>query len=106
MKTKTFFDRHELRSILSIYGRMVAAGEWRDYAMDAIDDYAVFSIYRRTSERPLFQVEKRPGDAQRQGAYCVRSAAGQILRRGHDLSQVLKVLEPRRLRLIGDLAPA
>lgn len=85
---------------------MVSIGEWRDYAMDALDDYAVFSIYRRTSERPLFQVEKRPADAQRQGAYCVRAAHGAILRRGHDLAQVLKVLEPRRLRVIGDLAPA
>lgn len=92
---RVFFDRRELDRILSLYGRYVAAGEWRDYAMDALPDRALFSIYRRTSEAPLYQIEKRPDNARRQGAFSVRAAGGQILRRGHDLAQVLRVLEPK-----------
>jgi hypothetical protein len=100
MKAKVFFDRGELRLILLIYGKMVSVGEWRDYAIDALDDRAVFSIFRRASERPLYQVEKRPA-AQRTGLYVVSTGDGAILRRGQALDEVLKVLEPRRLRLIG-----
>lgn len=100
MKANVFFDRSELSRILGLYGRMVSAGEWRDYAMDALEDHAVFSIYRRSSEAPLFQVIKRPKDLRRQGMYSVVAGTGAVLRRGHDLQRVLAVMEPRRLRLI------
>jgi len=79
---------------------MVAAGEWRDYALDALQDHAVFSIYRRFSEAPLYQIEKRPDNARRQGAYSVHAQGGLILKRGHDLDHVLRVLEPKRMRLV------
>jgi hypothetical protein len=79
---------------------MVAAGEWRDYAIDALHDRALFSMYRRTSERPLYQVEKRPALARRQGAFAVYGAQGQILRRGHALAQVLRLFEGKRPRLV------
>jgi hypothetical protein len=97
-----FFSRPEFDLLLRFYGRMVAAGEWRDYALDALPDRAVFSVYRRTSEAPLFQIEKRPDDARRQGAFSVRAVDGRILRRGHELEPVLAVLEPKRMRVIGD----
>ena len=97
---KVFFARGELDLILSIYGRMVAAGEWRDYAIDGLKESAVFSIFRRSSEMPLYRIEKRPKLARRQGAYAVIAASGQILKRGHDLDNVLKVLERKVLRLI------
>ncbi|WP_246160587.1 DUF2794 domain-containing protein [Aureimonas fodinaquatilis] len=87
------FDRRELSQILNVYGRMVAAGEWRDYAIDTLKDRAVFSIFRRTSEMPLYTVEKEPKLARRQGAYSVVAAGGLILKRGHDLSAVLKVFD-------------
>ncbi|HVY02758.1 MAG TPA: DUF2794 domain-containing protein [Caulobacterales bacterium] len=96
-KSRVFFERRELNLVLSLYGKMVAAGEWRDYAMDALEDRAVFSIYRRTSEAPLYQIEKRPALARRQGAFAVLNAAGMILKRGHDLAPVLSFLEPKRL---------
>jgi hypothetical protein len=99
---KVFFERLELDRLLRFYGRMVAAGEWRDYALDALPDRALFSVYRRTSEAPLYQIEKRPEDARRQGAYSVRAVDGRILRRGHDLARVIAVLEPRRMQVIGD----
>lgn len=97
-----FFERPELDRILRFYGRMVAAGEWRDYAMDALPDRALFSVYRRTSEAPLYQIEKRPDEARKQGAYSVRAVDGRILRRGHDLQRVLSVLEPKRMQLVSD----
>jgi hypothetical protein len=87
------FDRRELGAILSLYGRMVAAGEWRDYAMDFQPDVAVFSIFRRAAEVPLYRIEKRPALRARQGLYAVRGGEGQILRRGHDLAAALRVLE-------------
>src|SRR5690348_11605506 len=87
------FDRAELSRILTLYGRMVAAGEWRDYAIDFKDDVAVFSIFRRTSEMSLYRVEKRPKLRERQGMYAVIDAAGHILKRGHDLVQVLRVFD-------------
>lgn len=99
---RIFFQRQELDQILSLYGRMVAAGLWRDYAMDALPDRAVFSIYRRTSEAPLYQVEKRPAHARRQGAFSVTAAGGLILRRGHDLAQVLRVLEAKLLKVVNE----
>jgi hypothetical protein len=92
------FDRHELSIILGLYGRMVAAGEWRDYAIDFNKQKAVFSIYRRSSEVPLYKIEKDPKLARRQGAYSVIAAGGLVLKRGADLSRVIAVLEkPVRL---------
>jgi hypothetical protein len=88
------FDRHELRAIMNVYGRKVAAGEWRDYAIDLLRDRAVFSVFRRASEIPLYRIEKDPALARRQGAYKVVAATGQILKRGHDLARVLRVLDP------------
>ena len=99
---KIFFERIELNRILSMYGRMVSCGEWRDYAMDALPDCALFSVYRRHSEAPLYQIEKRPENARKQGAFCVRAADGRILRRGHDLGRVLAILEPKRMQLVSD----
>jgi len=87
------FDRRELDRILNLYGRMVAAGEWRDYAIDFLKDRAVFSIFRRSSEVPLYRIEKNPRVARRQGAYSVISATGLIIRRGHELERVLRVLD-------------
>jgi hypothetical protein len=97
-----FFERLELDRLFRFYGQMVAAGEWRDYALDALPDRALFSVYRRTSEAPLYQIEKRPEDARRQGAFSVRAVDGRILRRGHDLGGVLEVLMPKRIRVIGE----
>ena len=89
------FDRRELSAILSLYGRMVAAGEWRDYAITHRPDGATFAVFRRTAERPLHRIEKRPALRSRQGQYAVLGELGQVLRRGHDLPQVLRALEPR-----------
>jgi Protein of unknown function (DUF2794) len=89
------FDRKELGVILRVYGRMVAAGEWRDYAIAAMREVAVFAVFRRTAETPLYRIEKRPKLRARQGLYAVVGMDGQVLRRGHDLDQVLKVLEKR-----------
>ena len=87
------FDRRELSRILDLYGRKVAEGEWRDYALDFLKDRAVFSIFRRSSEVPIYRVEKNPRLAQRQGAYSVVSASGLILRRGHELDRVLRAID-------------
>lgn len=95
------FDRRELSEILRVYGYRVAEGEWRDYAMDFQKDRAVFSIFRRSSEMPVYRIEKIPKNTRKQGAYCVVNAAGMILKRGHELRQVLKILEQRRhLRVV------
>jgi hypothetical protein len=92
------FTRLELGAILNVYGRMVAAGEWRDYALDFTRDCAMFSIYRRASEMPLYRVVKTPALARRQGAYAVIATAGQVLKRGQDLARVLSVFDkPVRL---------
>ena len=87
------FDRRELDRILGLYGRMVAAGEWRDYAIDFLKDRAVFSVFRRSSEVPIYRIEKNPRLARRQGAYSVVSATGLIVRRGHELDRVLRALD-------------
>lgn len=92
------FDRGELSAILTLYGRMVAAGEWRDYGISCLRDRAVFSIFRRTAENPLYRVEKHPRLRNRQGMYAVIAMDGQILRRGHDLRTVLRVLERKLIR--------
>jgi len=94
------FDRRELNTILNLYGRKVAEGEWRDYAIDHRREEAVFSVLRRSSETPLYRIVKQPKLARRQGAYAVMAATGHILKRGHDLANVLRFLEPRRLRLV------
>lgn len=93
------FHRRELDLILRIYGRMVAAGEWRDYAIDHLKDRAVFSVFRRTSEVPLFQIVKTPALARRQGAYSVVAASGLIMKRGHELARVLSVFD-KSLKLV------
>jgi Protein of unknown function (DUF2794) len=93
-----FFTRKEFTEILDLYGRKVAAGEWRDYAIDFGREKAVFSVFRRSSEVPLYRIEKNPRLARRQGAYSVIAATGLILKRGHDLSRVLGVLE-KNIRL-------
>ena len=95
-----FFDRRELDQILRIYGRMVAAGEWRDYAMSGTRDQAIFAIFRRASERPLYTLEKTPKLAKRQGAYALKGEQGQILKRGHDLETVLRELDRKSLKII------
>ncbi|MBB4003747.1 hypothetical protein GGR03_002828 [Aurantimonas endophytica] len=87
------FDRAELSQILRIYGRMVSAGEWRDYAIDMLKERAVFSVFRRTSEMPLYRIEKNPKLARKQGAYQVVAAGGLIMKRGHDLANVLQVFD-------------
>ncbi len=87
------FSRRELNRILDLYGRKVAAGEWRDYAIDFFKDRAVFSVFRRTSEVPLYRIEKNPKLARRQGAFSVISATGLIVRRGHELDRVLRSID-------------
>ena len=89
------FDRKELATILNVYGRKVAAGEWRDYALDFLRERAVFSVFARASERPLYMIEKTPKLRNRQGQYMVSGQDGRILKRGHELDAVLRVLEPR-----------
>jgi hypothetical protein len=96
------FDRRELDRILSLYGRMVAAGEWRDYAIDFLRDRAVFSVFRHAAEVPIYRIEKNPKLARRQGAYSVITATGLILRRGHELERVLRVLDEKLIRLVAN----
>ena len=93
---EVMFDRRELSTILSLYGRMVAAGEWRDYAIGAGREHAVFAVFRHTAEMPLYRIEKRPSLRNRQGMYCVVASGGLVMKRGHELAQVLRVLEPKR----------
>ena len=93
------FDRAELDAILAVYARKVAAGEWRDYAIDHLRDRAVFSVFRRTSEVPLFQVVKTPSLARKQGAYSVVAASGLVMKRGHDLERVLGAFD-KPLKLV------
>jgi hypothetical protein len=96
---KVTFSRRELDRILGLYGRMVAAGEWRDYAIDFLKDRAVFSVFRRASEVPLYRIEKDPRLARRQGAYSVISATGLIVKRGHELDNVLRAVD-KSLKLV------
>jgi uncharacterized protein DUF2794 len=95
------FDRRELTRILDLYGRMVAAGHWRDYALRIDPDVAVFAAYRRHSERPEIRIEKRPELRSKQGAFALVSEHGVVLKRGHELSPVLAPLERRLMRLVG-----
>ena len=96
------FDRRELADILNIYSRMVAAGEWRDYAIDFLEDCAVFSIYRHASEVAMFRVEKRPKLRAKQGQYSVVAASGLVLKRGHELVNVLKVFERKLFKALAE----
>jgi hypothetical protein len=97
---KVAFDRHELGAILGLYGQMVAAGEWRDYGMSFLKDVAVFSVFRRTAENPMYRIEKRPKLRGRQGMYSVIAMDGQILKRGHDLRSVLRVFDRKLIRSV------
>ncbi|PKP72846.1 MAG: DUF2794 domain-containing protein [Alphaproteobacteria bacterium HGW-Alphaproteobacteria-6] len=92
------FDRAELGIILGLYGRMVAAGEWRDYALSFLREAAVFSVFRRAAEHPVYRIEKQPRLRGRQGIYAVIGMDGRILKRGHDLKAVLRILERRLIR--------
>jgi hypothetical protein len=91
--SRVTFDRRELSRIFGLYGRKVAAGEWRDYAIDFLKDRAVFSVFRRASEVPIYRIEKSPRLARRQGSYSVISATGLIVRRGHELDGVLRAID-------------
>lgn len=99
LQSRVTFNRLELNRILNLYGRMVAAGEWRDYAIDFTRDRAVFSVFRRASEVPLYRIEKDPRLARKQGIYSVISAGGLILRRGHELDRVLLAID-RKLAVV------
>lgn len=92
------FNRKELGVILTLYGKMVAVGEWRDYGMSFLKDVAVFSVFRRTAEHPIYRIEKRPKLRQKQGLYAVIAMDGQVLKRGHDLRTVLRVLDRKLIR--------
>ncbi|AXI44127.1 DUF2794 domain-containing protein [Sulfitobacter sp. SK011] len=94
------FHRTELSVILSLYGRMVAAGEWRDYGISCLREVAVFSVFRRTAEIPLYRIEKRPKLKAKQGMYAVVGTGGLVMRRGHDLKSVLRVLERKLIRAV------
>ncbi len=94
------FERRELDAILRVYGRFVAANEWRDYGIDMRADKAVFSIFRRAAEVPIYRVEKTPALARKQGAFAVVAANGQILKRGQDLDQVLRVFDRKRFTVV------
>ena len=95
-----FFERREIDQLMRLYGRMVAAGEWRDYGMDSLSDAAIFSVFRRTAEAPLYRIEKRPALARRQGAWAVIGQGGMVLRRGHDLEQVLRFFDRGRFKVV------
>jgi hypothetical protein len=97
---KVAFQRPEMSIILSLYGRMVAAGEWRDYGISMLHDVAIFSIFKRTAEYPIYRIEKRPRLRNRYGEYTVIGMDGRILKRGHDLKTVLQVLERKLIRSV------
>ena len=97
---EVMFDRRELNIILSVYGRMVAQGEWRDYAIGMGREAAVFAVFRHSSEMPLYRIEKHPKRRREHGLYCVVVPGGHILKRGQELAQVLRVLEPKRPQLV------
>jgi len=100
IETSVSFHRTELNVILSVYGRMVAAGEWRDYGISMLKDVAIFSVFRRAAEHPIYRIEKRPKLSGKQGQYSVVAMDGQILKRGHDLKTVLRVLEKKLIRAV------
>ncbi|HEY5289942.1 MAG TPA: DUF2794 domain-containing protein [Caulobacteraceae bacterium] len=97
---RVFFDRRELDLLLRLYGRMVGAGHWRDYAIDTLKDAAVFSVFRRSSETPIYRIEKRPASGGRQGAWSVIAHGGLVVRRGHEPAEVLKVFDRARFAVV------
>jgi len=100
LRDRVRFDRRELKRILDLYGAMVMAGEWRDYAIDFRNDVAVFSVFRRSSEMPIYTIEKRPKLKDRQGQYSVIAAGGPVMKRGNELSAVLRVLQMKLLKVV------
>lgn len=97
---QTFFDRAEISAIMNVYGRMVAAGIWRDYAIEFAKDMAIFAAYRRTSERPEYRLEKCPAMKAKQGQWILKGEQGQVLKRGHELSAILAPLERKLIKLV------
>jgi len=95
-----FFDRKELDLILRVYGRMVAAGEWRDYAMIGHKDVAEFAVFRRSGDAPLYRIEKRPALQAKQGQWAVIGEGGVVLKRGRELPQVLRVFDSRKFQVV------
>jgi hypothetical protein len=95
-----FFERRELDRLLGLYGMRVAAGEWRDYAIDGLADAAVFSVFRRASEAPAYRIEKRPALARRQGQWAIIGQGGLVLKRGHELEQVLRFFDRSRFSVV------
>lgn len=100
--TQVGFERAELTRILDLYGRMVAAGHWRDYAMDLGREAAIFSAFRRATERPEFRIEKRPALRNRQGMWALVGESGAVIKRGHDLAAVLAPVERRLMKLVAE----
>jgi hypothetical protein len=100
VQPRVSFERSELDSILQVYGRKVAEGEWRDYALDHLQDRAVFSVYRRASEMPIYRIEKLPAHARKPSVYQVIAPTGAILKRGHELAGVLRFLDRPKLSLV------
>ncbi|MAI89785.1 DUF2794 domain-containing protein [Ponticaulis sp.] len=94
------FQRLEMDAIMNVYGRMVASGEWRDYALNMHTDRAVFSIFRRTAEMPVYRIEKNPALAKKQGAFSILSAEGVILKRGHELKTVLSFFDRKKFSIV------
>jgi hypothetical protein len=97
---QVFFERRELDRLLGLYGMRVAAGEWRDYAIDGLGDAAVFSVFRRASEAPAYRIEKRPALARRQGQWAIIGQGGMVLKRGHELDQVLRFFDRSRFSVV------
>jgi hypothetical protein len=95
-----FFERRELDRLLALYGMKVAAGEWRDYAIDGLSEMAAFSVYRRASEAPAYRIEKRPALARRQGQWSIVGHGGQVLKRAHELELVLRFFDRARFRVV------
>ena len=96
-----YFERRELNQLFAVYGRMVASGQWRDYAIDGLSDAAVFSVFRKSSETPLYRIEKRPALARRQGLWSILAHGGLVLKRGHELDLVLRFFDRGRFSVIG-----
>jgi hypothetical protein len=97
---QVFFERRELDRLLGLYGMRVAAGEWRDYAIDGLSESAVFSVFRRASEAPAYRIEKRPALARRQGQWAIIGQGGLVLKRGHELDQVLRFFDRSRFSVV------
>lgn len=95
-----FFERSEFEAILNIYGKMVASGYWKDYAISGAKDVATFAVFQKASERPIFRITKTPALRHKQGAYAILSSQGQVVKRGQELSQVLKYFEKKLIKLV------